>query len=225
MAKTSASAHSSSCSIGKSAAEGKPKRLPLAGQVPNGNNGKEIKTGKNETENETDSKQVQTVEKENALNEVSYQARLGLARTLSKSQNACYWAEVKDLYNQVMEMVPSLHDAYIELGEMVANTEPRQAVEIYSRYPFSKEGNFNDAYLYGEIIRLVMKMEDYDNPNLKKGMIGYGKVMGFSSLEKTVAVLEEKSKIKILKDVYAEINGKDVNDEELQNFFKFKCWI
>lgn len=44
------------------------------------------------------------------------------------------------------------------------------------------------------------------------------------SLEKYVKILEEKFKNDLLKKVYAGVNGKSVDDPDMQNFFKFKCW-
>lgn len=38
-------------------------------------------------------------------------------------------------------------------------------------------------------------------------------------------ILEEKFKNKILQEVYAGVNGKSVDDADMQAFFKFKCWI
>lgn len=45
------------------------------------------------------------------------------------------------------------------------------------------------------------------------------------ALEKYVKILEEKFKNETLKQVYAGINGREVDDPEMQAFFKFKCWI
>ena len=158
-------------------------------------------------------------------NRASFQARLGLARTLTRTQKDSRWAEITELYYTVISIAPHVHDAYIELGDMLAKTDPQQAIEVYSKYPFGKELSFDDAYLHGEIIRLIMKTESYDDPNLEKSLIAYGTVMGFSALEKHVSVLENKFKYGLLKNVYAGVNKKDINDEELQQFFKFKLWV
>ncbi len=45
------------------------------------------------------------------------------------------------------------------------------------------------------------------------------------SLEKFVSKLEEVYKNELLKTVYAGVNRKEVDDPDLQPFFKFKCWI
>ena len=46
-----------------------------------------------------------------------------------------------------------------------------------------------------------------------------------ASLEKYVQILDNKLKTDTLKKVYAGVHGKDVNDPDLQAFFKMKCWI
>ena len=44
-------------------------------------------------------------------------------------------------------------------------------------------------------------------------------------LDKYVKILDEKFKTQTLKEVYAGVNGRSVDDPELQAFFKVKCWI
>ena len=158
------------------------------------------------------------------VNAVSYQARIGLARALSRSQKNDNSSEIIELYQEVIKLAPDVHDAYIELGELFSQTEPKQAIEIYSKFPFKKEGNFDDAYLYEEIIRLILKTEDFNNACLQSSMVGYGKIMGLSALDKTVTILEDKLKFDVLMNVYAAVNNKDISDADLQSFFKFKCW-
>ena len=184
---------------------------------------KELKRQTSKTEEKSD---IQHEKKKDSvvLNAVNYQSRLGLARVLSRLQNTCHWAEVVELYQEVMHLAPDVHDSYIELGELLSQKEPTKAIEVYSKYPFKNDGNFDDAYLYEEIIRLLVKTEDFDNPCLQSSMIGYGKIMGLSTLEKTVSILEEKMKFDVLMRVYAEVNNKDISDQDLQAFFKFKCW-
>ena len=71
-----------------------------------------------------------------------------------------------------------IHDAYIEGAEMLTETNPLAAADMYSRFPVPKEPSFDDAYIFGEIIRLLMKAEKYDDPRLGPNMIAYGKVLG-----------------------------------------------
>lgn len=156
------------------------------------------------------------------INECSYHPRLGLARVLVKQKSP---QEAAALYREVITMAPHIHDAYIELGEMLATDDPLAAVDVYCKFPFSTELTFDDAYLYGEIVQLLMKKESYDDPRLLQYMVAMGKVLGLSALEKHVTKLEGKFQTKLLRSVYAGVNNRDVNDTELQAFFKFKCWI
>lgn len=164
-------------------------------------------------------------DKEVKMNRPSHQARLGLARTLVKTEQDKKLEEAQTLYKEVMMMSPNLHDAYIELGEMLHKRDPKGAVEVYAQFPFQDPPTFDDAFLHGEIIRLVMKSEDYDNPCLASSMVAMGKALGIGVLEKQVAILENKFKSALLKSVYAGVHGKPVDDPELQAFFKFKCWL
>ena len=156
------------------------------------------------------------------INERSHHPRLGLARVLVKQKSS---QEAAALYREVITMAPHVHDAYIELGEMLATDDPLAAVDVYCKFPFSAELTFDDAYLYGEIVQLLMKKECYEDPRLLQYMVAMGKVLGLSALEKHVAKLESKFQTKLLRSVYAGVNNRDVNDTELQAFFKFKCWI
>ena len=155
------------------------------------------------------------------INERSHHPRLGLARVLVKQKSP---QEAAALYREVITMAPHIHDAYIELGEMLATDDPLAAVDVYCKFPFSAELTFDDAYLYGEIVQLLMKKESYDDPRLLQYMVAMGKVLGLSALEKHVTKLG-KFQTKLLRSVYAGVNNRDVNDIELQAFFKFKCWI
>ena len=178
------------------------------------------------------SKSVAPVAKEDAIKEVvdstapinerSHHPRLGLARVLVKQKSP---QEAAALYHEVITMAPHIHDAYIELGEMLATDDPLAAVDVYCKFPFSPELTFDDAYLYGEIVQLLMKKESHDDPRLLQYMVAMGKVLGLSALEKHVTKLESKFQTKLLRSVYAGVNNRDVNDTELQAFFKFKCWI
>lgn len=163
--------------------------------------------------------------KQTEKNQPSYQSRLGLARTLVKTEKEDSLKEARALYEEVMKMSPNLHDAYIELGDVLQKKDGKAAVEVYARFPFQESPTFDDAFLHGEIIRLVMKSEDYDNPYLASSMIAMGKALGIGVLEKQVAILEHKFKYPLLKSVYAGVHGKPVDDPELQTFFKFKCWL
>jgi hypothetical protein len=159
------------------------------------------------------------------VNKKTYQSRLGLARTLAKMSNEKKQEESHGFYREVIDMAPQVHDAYIELGEMLAKTDPVAAVDVYAKFPFNDPPTFDDAFLHGEIVRLLMKSESYDNPRLCTSLIAMGKALGIGVLEKQVSILENKFQSKLLKQVYAGVHGKPIDDPELQAFFKFKCWL
>ena len=160
------------------------------------------------------------------INTKTHHPRLGLARILSKSASSdkAKLEESRSLYQEVISMTPDLHDAYIELGEMLSKTDPVAAVDAYARFPFSDPPSFNDAYLHGEIVRLLMSSENYDDPRLLTSLVAMGRALGIGVLEKQVSVLENKFKTDLLKKVYSGVHGKPIDDPDLQAFFKFKCW-
>ncbi|KAM9412564.1 uncharacterized protein ACWYII_026688 isoform 1-T1 [Salvelinus alpinus] len=159
------------------------------------------------------------------LNRRSHAPRLGLARALSRSADS--HDQARQLYQEVITMAPEVHDAYIELAEMLGESDPLAAVEVYCRFPLKpvSEQNFDDAFITGEIVRILMKQGLYEHPELGHNLIAYGKVMGLGCLEKYIDILEGKFMSSLLKRVYAGIHEKSVEDKDLQDFFKFKCWI
>lgn len=44
-------------------------------------------------------------------------------------------------------------------------------------------------------------------------------------IEKYIDILDGKSMTQLLKSVYARIHDREDDDQDLQDFFKFKCWI
>lgn len=73
-----------------------------------------------------------------------------------------------------------VHDAYIELAELLVKTDPMAAVEVYCRFPLNPvhQQTFDDAFIVGEIVHILMKQELYDHPHLGPNLIAYGKLMG-----------------------------------------------
>ena len=76
-----------------------------------------------------------------------------------------------------------VHDAYIELADMLVKSDPMAAVDIYTKFPVPENPGFDDAYIFGEIVRLLMKAEGYDDPRLGPNLIAYGKVLGLGELK------------------------------------------
>lgn len=178
-----------------------------------------------ETEKAPEAKAITETGGKVEVNKKSYQPRLGLARTLAKMSDMKKQEESHGFYREVITMAPQVHDAYIELGEILAKTDPVAAVDVYAKFPFNDPPTFDDAFLHGEIVRLLMKSESYDNPWLCMSLIAMGKALGIGVLEKQVTILENKFQSKLLKQVYAGVHGKPIDDPELQAFFKFKCWL
>jgi len=70
------------------------------------------------------------------------------------------------------------HSAYIEVAELLVNKDPLGAVDVYSKFPTAAVPTFDDAYIFGEIVRILFKLEAYDDPRMLSNMIAMGKVMG-----------------------------------------------
>ncbi|CAG6016504.1 unnamed protein product [Menidia menidia] len=159
------------------------------------------------------------------LNRPSHAPRLGLARALSRSADK--HPRAQQLYREVISMAPGIHDAYIELVQLLEPSEPEAAVDVYCRFPLkpAAEQSFDDAFITGEIVRMLMSQEQYDHPQLGPSLVAHGKVMGLSCIEKYIDILDGKSKTKLVKSVYARIHDRHEDDPELQDFFRFKCWI
>ncbi|XP_032882226.1 uncharacterized protein LOC116976443 [Amblyraja radiata] len=159
------------------------------------------------------------------INHVSFAYRLGLARALTRIDEKS--VEAQNYYKEVIKMAPAVHDAYIEFANLLLKTDPLQAVDIYAKFPVKpiEEQTYNDAFITGEIVRLLMKSEKYDDARLGPNMIAYGKVMGLASIDGYINTLDHKLKTQLLMKTYAGIHGKPLNDPELQAFFTFKHWI
>lgn len=63
----------------------------------------------------------------------------------------------------------------------MAGSDPLAAVDVYSRFPVPEKPTFDDAYIFGEIVRLLMKAEKYNDPRLQRNLISMGKVMGIGT--------------------------------------------
>ncbi|XP_074503231.1 uncharacterized protein LOC141774455 isoform X1 [Sebastes fasciatus] len=163
--------------------------------------------------------------KSSPVNRRSHISRLGLARALSRSADT--QDQAKQLYQEVISMAPGVHDAYVELVQLLEPSDPQAAMDVYCRFPLKPvaEQNFDDAFITGEIVRMLMTLELYDHPQLGPSLEAYGKVMGLSCIEKYIDILDAKSMTKLLMSVYAKIHDRQEDDQDLQDFFRFRCWI
>jgi hypothetical protein len=64
---------------------------------------------------------------------------------------------------------------------LVLLSDPLAAVEIYGKFPIPETLTFDDAYIFGEIVRLLIKCEKYDDPRLGPSMISMGRVLGIGN--------------------------------------------
>uniref|UniRef100_H2YZP1 Uncharacterized protein n=1 Tax=Ciona savignyi TaxID=51511 RepID=H2YZP1_CIOSA len=175
--------------------------------------------------NTSTSPTAQTPGKPAPINRVTHLARLGLARALARTDDEKPNARIR--YEEVIKMAPDIHDAYIELADLLVRSDPLAAVDVYCSYPSSQaaEDSFDDAYLSGEIVSILMKHEKYEDTRLVEHMVKWGRVMGIGVLEKYMGILDSKFKTEMLKNIYAGVHKKAVDDPDLAAFFKFKCWI
>lgn len=65
---------------------------------------------------------------------------------------------------------------------MLTVKDPQAAVDVYCKFPLSETPTFDDAYIIGDIVRLLMKGEKYDDPRLQTNMIAYGRVLGLGKV-------------------------------------------
>ena len=84
------------------------------------------------------------------------------------------------------------HSAYIECAELLTSQDPMGAVDIYSRFPVAEKPTFDDAYIFSEIVRLLVKQECYDDPRLLPNMIAMGRVMGLGMLITMLSLVIDK---------------------------------
>ncbi|XP_075906984.1 uncharacterized protein LOC142904639 isoform X2 [Nelusetta ayraudi] len=112
------------------------------------------------------------------LNRSSHVPRLGLARALARSADTQDRAKL--LYREVIAMAAEVHDAYIELVQMLEPSDPQGALDVYCQFPTkpAAEQSFDDAFITGEIVRILMAAENFEHPQLGPSLVAYGKVMG-----------------------------------------------
>ncbi len=52
------------------------------------------------------------------------------------------------------------------------------AVDVYCKFPVPETPTFDDAFIFGEIVNLLMKQDAYDDQRLSTNMIALGRIMG-----------------------------------------------
>lgn len=146
----------------------------------------------------------------------SYQSRLGLARVYVRmvgTPEARKYDKIIEIYQSAISLYHSDHDVYIELGEILEkHSSSAEAIDLYSKFPFTEPPSQDDLYLHGEIIRLLVKSKQYSDVRLLKSMIAQGRVNGMKSLSATVELLDSASESKQLMALYASVNQKPMDD-------------
>ncbi|KAI8900002.1 hypothetical protein BC833DRAFT_618939 [Globomyces pollinis-pini] len=164
--------------------------------------------------------------------------RLGLANTLSRllnlhKQGSTVQSDEKvlitrmiNLYQEVISIDKSCHDAYIELGVLYEQQSLiTEAINLFTSYPFNEVTSQDDLYLHGEILRLLMKGKHYKHPHLARSLIAEGRAMGIKTMSKYIEALDSANENQLLMKVYAEVNRKKIDDPDLVAFFKSKYWL
>eukprot|EP00039_Didymoeca_costata_P011649 m.164552 g.164552 ORF g.164552 m.164552 type:complete len:1213 (+) comp15241_c0_seq1:163-3801(+) len=215
--------------LGRVARQGKSPTVPTTpspkGQQPTRGAEAKLKPQENKSEN---MQATPPQSEKQAENGYSAEAHMGLGRILLRriqNKEISDDNEMKSIYLGVIEKNPRMYDAYIEFGEYLAPSDACTALDIYDKYPVSDTPSSSDGYIHGEALRLLMKMKDYKDPRIEKHLIGYAKVNGMNSIEKEMRILDEQFKYSsMLCRVHATVNGKSVDDEDLQPYFKMRGW-
>jgi hypothetical protein len=115
---------------------------------------------------------------------------------------------------------------YIELFEAKVLTDHEGAVAILDSVPTKAVPDFEDAFVHGEAMRLLMKHKLYSDARLERHIVGYAKVNGLSSIDKEVQELDKANKYsKLLMRIVAAVKEIPIDEPELVEFFKVKLWI
>ena len=107
----------------------------------------------------------------------------GDSQYLSKCNQPKFLKDIQERYIDLC-IIYQVHDAYIELADMLVKNDPLSAVDVYCKFPVAENPSFDDAYIFGEIVRILMKGEKFDDPRLAPNMITYGKILGLGKFVK-----------------------------------------
>lgn len=166
--------------------------------------------------------------------------RLNLARTLSKHLDTATTPltalpKIITTYKSVITHSPTLHDAYIELANIIETYQKdlQTTLNIYTSYPFTPLTNEmnskpsqDDLYLHTEIVRIIMKLNDYKNPSLITSLIAQGRAGGIACISKYVEMLDKNAENnQVLMKVFAGVNRKSLDDPEMVTLFKNRYWM
>ncbi|KAJ3155777.1 hypothetical protein HDU86_004247 [Geranomyces michiganensis] len=128
--------------------------------------------------------------------------------------------KIQQHYMEAIALAPRLHDAYIELAQVLEHEVSLEAAaDLYARFPFVRnqtpgqpETSQDDLYIESEITRMFMKLKRYRDPVLVRSMISEGREMGIGILSKHMETLDAASENKTLMEIYAGVSRKAVDD-------------
>jgi len=183
---------------------------------------------------------------------VFYQTQLYLARVYSRQgecdkARSCYEAVIEkepkrqEAYVELATMlkqngnVSEAINVYAsfpvtEIGDSKKETENKRVnsatnppIKLLQRKK-KEHSLFNDAFIYGELVVLLMGEKSYDDPRLAKYLTLWAKIMGPGIIEKEILCLNKANKTKVCKQIFAGIHNKPLDDPDLVQFFSFKGW-
>ena len=66
--------------------------------------------------------------------------------------------------------------------QLLEPSDPLAAAQVYCRFPLrpAAEQSFNDAFITGEMVRLLLELEQYQHPQLGPSLVAHAQVMGLS---------------------------------------------
>lgn len=108
---------------------------------------------------------------------------------------------------------------------MLAKTDPKGAVDVYCKFHISDPPTFDDGFILGEIVRLLMKAEDYEDKRLVKNMILYGKVYGLGMTRLSLCGIFLVKKIVDSLDLYMDFMGPPHQRTYIINFSFLYCCL
>lgn len=91
---------------------------------------------------------------------------------------------------------------------MLVKIDFKGVVDVYCKFYIFDLFIFDDGYILGEIVRLLMKVEDYEDKRLVKNMIFYGKVygLGMTKFDFFMRIFFVKNIVDLL-DLYLDLIG------------------
>eukprot|EP00041_Stephanoeca_diplocostata_P002607 m.28329 g.28329 ORF g.28329 m.28329 type:complete len:1258 (+) comp13589_c0_seq2:646-4419(+) len=121
---------------------------------------------------------------------------------------------------------PARYDAYIELADSLdSDGSTSDAIDALDTCPVKASPDFDDAYIHGEVVRLLIREKNFADDRLSKHLIGYAKVNGWNSIEKEVGMLDAMPKMsQTLRNIYVGVLGKQLDDPAVAEYLKLRSW-